>query len=127
MKKKLTLKGVWQLIKEAGSGFWDDRVLKLSAALAYYTVFSLAPMLIVIIFLCGLVWGRNAIEGTIYGQIKGFVGPDAALQLQNMIKNAIVSNKGNVAATIGIITLIIGATSVFAEIQDSINTIWGLK
>jgi len=127
MKKKLTLKGVWQIIKEAGEGFYDDKVMKLSGSLAYYTLFSLGPMLIVIIFFCSLFWGRDAIEGTIYGQIKGFVGPDAAMQLQNMIKNAIVSNKGNVAATIGIITLIIGATSVFAEIQDSINTIWGLK
>lgn len=127
MKKKLTLKGTWQLIKQAGNDFWDDRVLKLSAALAYYTVFSLAPMLIVIIFLCGLVWGRDAIEGTIYGQIKGFVGPDAALQLQDMIKNAFTSGKSNITATVGFVTLLVGATSVFAEIQDSINMIWGLK
>ena len=127
MKKKLTLKGVWQLIKEAGSGFWDDRVLKLSASLAYYTVFSLAPMLIVIIFLCGLFWGRDAIEGTIYGQIKGFVGPDAAFQLQEMIKNAFKSNKGSITAIVGFATLLVGTTSVFAEIQDSINMIWGLK
>jgi len=127
MKKKLTLKGTWQLIKEAGNSFWDDRVLKLSASLAYYTVFSLAPMLIVIIFLCGLVWGRDAIEGTIYGQIKGFVGPDAAFQLQEMIKNAFTSNKSNITAIVGFATLLVGTTSVFAEIQDSINMIWGLK
>jgi membrane protein len=127
MKKKITWKGTWQLIKEAGNGFMDDKVLKLSASLAYYTVFSLAPMLIVIIFLAGLVWGRDAIEGTIYTQIKGFVGPDAALQIQDMIKNAFNSNKGNITAIIGFITLLVGATSVFAEIQDSVNMIWGLK
>jgi membrane protein len=101
--------------------------MKLSASLAYYTVFSLGPMLIVIIYLCGIFFGREAIEGSIYGQIESFIGSDAALQLQQIIKNAAIGDKGNVAATIGIITLLIGATTVFAEIQDSINSIWGLK
>ena len=101
--------------------------MKLSAALAYYTVFSVGPLLIVIVFLCGLFFGREAIEGTIYGQIEGFVGHDAAIQLQEIIKNAAIGGKGKVAAIIGIITLLIGATSMFAEMQDSINMIWGLK
>jgi membrane protein len=125
--KKLTFKGIWKLIKEAFSGFSQDKVLKLSASLAYYTVFSIGPMIIVIIYLCDLFWGREAIEGTIYGQVKGFVGGDAAQQLQEIIRNASLSNKGHIAAVIGFITLLMGATGVFAEIQDSINSIWGLK
>ena len=126
-KRKLRLKNVWTLIKEAGSSFNADNVLKLSGSLAYFTVFSLGPMIIIIIFLADLFWGREAVEGTIYGQIKGFVGPDAAVQVQDMIRNASLSGKSNLTAVIGFITLLIGATSVFAEIQDSINTIWGLK
>lgn len=127
MKKKLTLKGIWKLVKEAGNGFLDDKVLKLSASLAYFTIFSIGPMIIIIIFLADIFWGRDAVEGSIYGQIKGFIGPDAALQVQDIIKNAAISGQSTVTAVIGIATLLIGATGVFAEIQDSINTIWGLK
>lgn len=125
--KKISFKGLWRVLKKAGSGFVDDNVMKLSASLAYYTVFSMGPLLIVIIFLCSLFFGREAIEGSIYGQIASFVGSDTAKELQDIIKNASIADKGNVAAVVGIITLIIGATTVFAEIQDSINTIWGIK
>lgn len=125
--KKFSFKGLWKVLKQSFSGFSDDKILKLSASLAYYTVFSLGPLLIVVIFLCSLFFGREAIEGTIYGQIEGFVGSDSAKQIQDIIKNASIGDKGNVAAVIGIITLLIGATGVFAEIQDSINDIWGIK
>lgn len=124
---KITGKGLWKVLKNSFTGFSDDKVMKLSAALAYYTVFSLGPLLIVIVFLCSFFFGRDAIEGTIYGQIESFVGHDAALQLQQIIKNAAIGGKGKVAAIIGIITLLIGATSMFAEMQESINMIWGLK
>ncbi len=127
MKKKITFKGLWEILKNCFSGFSDDKVMKLSAALAYYTVFSLGPLLIVIVFLCSIFFGREAVEGTIYGQIKGFVGADAAVQLQEIIKNAAIGSKGKIAAIIGVITLLVGATSMFAEIQDSINMIWNLK
>lgn len=124
---KITFKGIWEILKDSFTGFSNDRLLKLSAALAYYTVFSVGPLLIVVVFICSFFFGREAIEGTIYGQIQGFVGHDAALQLQQIIKSAAIGNKGTVAAVIGVITLLIGATSMFAEMQDSINMIWGLK
>lgn len=127
MKKKITPKGIWEVIKNTFSGFSDNSVLKLSASLAYYTVFSLGPLLIVILYLCGLFLGREAIEGSIYNQMKGFIGAEGAAQIQEIIKNASISGKGNLAAVIGIITLLFGATTVFAEIQDSINSIWNLK
>ncbi|MEP7253042.1 MAG: YihY/virulence factor BrkB family protein [Ginsengibacter sp.] len=127
MKKKVTLKGIWKVLKNCFRGFSDDKVPKLSASLAYYTVFSLGPLLIVILFLCGIFFARDAIEGSIYAQTQSFVGKDAALQIQDIIKNANLSKSSTVAATIGVITLLIGATTVFAEIQDSINMIWGLK
>jgi membrane protein len=87
----------------------------------------MGPLLIVIISLCGLFFGREAVEGKIYGQLTGFVGADTAAQLQQIIKNASLAGKSQVAAIIGGITLVVGATTMFAEIQDSINQIWGLK
>ena len=117
----------WDILKKAGAGFMSDRVLKLSASLAYYTVFSLGPMLIVIIFLTNIFFGREAIEGTIYESIKDLVGDAAAIQIQDIIKSAAISGHGVFAAVAGVITLIIGASSVFSEMQDSLNQIWGLK
>jgi membrane protein len=104
-----------------------DKILKFSAALAYTTIFSFGPLLVVIIFLCSIFLGEEAITGEIYNQLKQFVGPDSALQLQTIIKNASLSGKETMAAVIGIVTLLFSATAVFAEIQDSINTIWGFK
>lgn len=127
MKKKITWKGVWKLIVQAVNGFDDDKAFKLSASLAYYTVFSIGPVILVIIYLAGLFYGREAIEGSIYQQFSSFIGPQAAIQIQEIIKNASIEDKGNVAAIIGIATLLFGATGVFAEIQDSVNQIWGLK
>ena len=127
MSKKVSFKGVIGVLKNSFSGFSDDKVTKLSASLAYYTIFSLAPLLIVIISLCGVFFGREAIEGQVYGQLASFVGSDTAAQLQEIIKNASIQGKGKLAVIIGAITLLIGATTVFAEIQDSINMIWGLK
>lgn len=127
MHKKLTRKGIWNIIKESIHGFIDHRVIKLSGSLAYFTVFSIGPMLIVAIFFADIFYGRQAIEGTIYHQIKGFVGSDAAAQIQEIIRSASLSGKSTFTTVIGFIALIIGATTVFAEIQDSINYIWNLK
>lgn len=127
MEKKLSFKGIWEVLKNTFSGFSDDKITKLSASLAYYMVFSMGPLLVVIISLCGLFLGREAVEGKVYGVLQGFVGPDTAAQLQEIIKNASVSGKSTVAIVVGAVTLMLGATTVFGEIQDSINSIWGLK
>ena len=121
------LKTIWKVIVQSFKNFAGDKIPKYSASLAYTTIFSLGPLLIVIIFLCSIFFGEEAIQGRIYDQMDQFIGHDAALQIQTIIKNASLNNKGTLALVIGIITLIIGATAVFAEIQDSINTIWGLK
>ncbi len=125
--KRITPKGLWHVLKNSFAGFSEHKITKLSASLAYYTIFSLAPLMILIVFISSFFFGKEAVEGSIYGQISGFVGQDAAIQLQEIIKNAALQGKGNVAAIVGGITLLIGATTIFAEIQDSINTIWGLK
>ncbi|PKB15654.1 YihY/virulence factor BrkB family protein [Flavobacterium sp. 5] len=118
---------LFKVVKNAFNGFSEHKVMKMSAALSYTTMFSMGPLLLVILFLSDFFWGREATEGTIYNQIKNFVGPSSAAQIQTIIENLAISDKGNMAGLIGVITLLIGATSVFAEIQDSINTIWGIK
>lgn len=123
---KFRIKGLWQILKDAGAGFRRHKVLKLSASLAYYTIFSLGPMMLVIIFFSDLFWGREAIEGTIYSQISGVVGDAAALQIQDIIKNASISGN-NFTAVISFVMLLIAATTAFTEMQDSINTIWNLR
>ena len=105
----------------------EDNALKLSAALSYYTTFSLAPMLLLIISLVTFLFGDDAFEGELFYQINSLVGKQAAAQLQELIKNTAISNKSNKAAIIGGATLLVGATGVFAEIQDSINYIWSIK
>jgi membrane protein len=124
---KWHLMNIWPVLKESFSNFITNKALRMSAALAYYTVFSIAPMLIVIISLCDIFYGKAAIEGTIYQHIQGFVGQDAALQVEQIIKNATISRGVSWASVIGIAALIFAATGVFAEIQDSINFIWRLK
>ncbi len=125
--RKITFKALWQILKATGTDFSNCRITRMSAALAYYTVFSIAPTLILVISLAAIFYGRNAIEGSIYDEIKSFVGSDAALQIQALIKIATISRNNVFASGASIIALIIGATSVFGEIQDAINIIWSLK
>lgn len=125
MKHRIT--DVFHFIKKVILEFFDDSVLKYSASLSYYTVFSLAPMLIIIISICGMVFGKEAVQGQVYEQLKDLVGSPAALQIQDTIKNTHLTKNTPVATTIGIIILVIGGTGIFGEIQDSLNRIWGLK
>jgi membrane protein len=125
--RAFSFKGILGLFKDAFKGFSDDKVPKLGGSLAYCTIFSIAPMLLVVIFLAGLFLGREAVQGSLDNQIRQLVGEGAAQQIQEIIKNVSVNKQGMVPAVIGIVTLLIGATAVFAEIQDSINGIWHLK
>jgi len=127
MKKKVTFKRLWKVLKNSFKGFSNDRITKMSSSLSYYTLFSMAPLLIIIISLSGIFLGQDAAQGKIYDQLSNFIGSNAASQLQTMIQNASLSGKSKLAAIIGIATLIVGATTVFAQIQDTINYIWGIK
>lgn len=115
------------MIKCTFSDFSTYKITTLSAALAYYTIFALAPMLIIIIWLCGLFLGREAIEGQMFNEIRSFVGDGAASQVQEIIKNATLSKANVIASIVGIISLVVAATGIFTQIQDSINFIWQLK
>lgn len=127
MKTKGILSKGWYLLKATFNEFMEDNAIKLSASLSYYTIFALPPLMIIIITLCGFFFGKDAVTGQLYGQINGLVGSDAALQIQNAIKNVELSESNVFATVFGAIMLLIGASGVFAEIQSSINFIWGLR
>lgn len=123
----MRLRIIWRTIKQSFSDFFEDRILKLSAALAYYTLFSLPGLLIIVIWFGDIFTRQEAVKGTLNNQIANLIGPKAAVQVQEIIANASLSGESKFATIIGLITLIIGATTVFGEIQDSINMIWRLK
>ncbi len=128
--KKLNLLSpleLWLLIKDSFLEFIDDKGIKLSAALAYYTIFSIPPLLIIITYIAGYFYGQEAFSGEIFGQLKGLLGAESALNIQEAIQNTVIDKNSWWATTISIIALLFGATGVFVEIQDSINMIWGLK
>jgi len=127
VKTKGILSKGWYLLKTTFNEFMEDNAIKLSASLSYYTIFALPPLMIIIITLCGFFFGKDAVTGQLYGQINGLVGSDAALQIQNAIKNVELSESNVFATIFGAIMLLIGASGVFAEIQSSINFIWGLR
>lgn len=125
MRKRLikTYSYIRQVFKE----FSADNILKYSASLAYYTVFSIAPLLVIISTLSGIFFGKEAVNGQVYKQLNELVGNAAALQIQDIIKNIHLTGNNFVASVISIIILLIGATSIFGEVQDSLNKIWGLR
>lgn len=125
--KKHVLKNAFELLKDTFIAFSQDNAMKMSAALAYYTIFSLAPLLLIIIWLTGVFFGEQATKGEIFSQIDQFVGEAAAKQIQEFIQGVSLTGKSGLAITIGVGTLIAGATKVFIEIQDSINVIWGVR
>ena len=108
-------------------GFGEDKGLKLSASLAYYTLFSIGPLLLLLMSLASIFYGGDAIQNKLFGELNGLLGTSAAAQVQEIVKNITFSGKTKFALVASIITLVIGATSVFIEIQDSLNMIWKLK
>lgn len=118
---------IFSYTKQVFKEFSVDNILKYSASLAYYTVFSIVPLLVVISTLFGYVFGKQAMKGQIYQELNNLVGNKAAIQIQDMIKNVHLAGNNFFATVISIGILLVGATSIFGEIQDSINKIWGLK
>jgi membrane protein len=121
------IKDRWGVLRQTFSEFSDDNAMKLSASLSYYTVFSIAPMLFVIISFAGIFYGKEAVQGQLFGQISTLIGSKAAVQIQDMIAHTQMENNTTLGSILGGIVLIIGATGVFTEIQDSINYIWSIK
>ena len=118
---------VWQLLKRTFMKWNEDHAPQLGAALAYYTVFSLAPLLLIVIAIAGVVFGQEAAQGEIIGQIQGLVGEESAKAIQSMIEEARKPAAGIIATLSAIVMLLIGATGVFAQLQEALNTIWRVE
>lgn len=118
------IRRIWALMKATVEGYVEDDALSHGAAIAYYTIFALAPVLVIVIAIAGLAFGQEAAEGAISGQIEGLMGHDAAMAIQGMIRSAGNHKSGVIATMIGVVTLLITASGVFTEMQSSLNLIW---
>jgi membrane protein len=110
--------------KKAVDSWLSDRAPTMGAAIAYYTVFSLAPMLVMVIAVAGLAFGPQAAEGALFGELADLVGPESAAAVQAMLRSASGTRSGIFATAIGFVTLIIAATAVLGELQSALNLIW---
>lgn len=120
-------KSFWSILKETYQEWKDDKVSRLAAALAYYTLFSLTPLLIITIAIAGLLFGQQTAQDEILTQVDEMVGADGAEMISTMIQNANRQLSGEIAALIGFVTLLVGATGVFGQLQDSLNIIWDVE
>ena len=118
------LKTVWYVLKETINDYMEDNALSRGAAIAYYTVLSIGPVLVICIAIAGLVFGQDAAQGAIVGQLQGMMGQQAAEVIQSAIKSASNRSSGLWATVLGLITLLITASGVFGEMQSSLNAIW---
>jgi membrane protein len=117
-------KATFGLFKEAANSWSADYAPSMGAALSYYTLFSIAPLFLIVIAIAGFVFGAEAARGEIYGQLAGMVGPDGAKAIEGMISAADQPKQGLIASIVGIVTLIIGAMTVFGELQNDMDRIW---
>ncbi len=118
-------RATWDLCYETVNEWINDRASRKGAALAFYTVFSLAPILILSIAIAGIFFGQEAARGEIFGQVKGLLGADAASAVQAMIQSGSRPGAGLIATVLGIVTLCVGATTALAELKDGLDQIWG--
>jgi membrane protein len=123
----VTLRAVWNLIKETASSWSDINAPRLGAALAFYTMLSIAPLLVLSIAIAGLVFGEPAAQGRILGELQSLIGYQGAAAIQDLLEHARHLSSGLSALVIGIVLLGYGASSVFGELRDSLNAVWGFK
>src|SRR3954470_7498548 len=114
----------WELGKESVVGFINDNALSHGAAMAFYATTSLGPILLIVVAIAGLVFGHEAAQLALSAQISGLMGPESANLLQTALESASGKSSGTWAAVIGFITLLVAASGVFGEMQQSLNTIW---
>jgi membrane protein len=114
----------WRVLKRAALKWWDDNAPRLRASLSYYTLFSLAPMLIIVIAVAGMIFGQEAVEGRLMEEIQGLVGRESALAIQSMIQHARHPEANTIATMTSLIAMVVLLTGVFVELQDALNLIW---
>jgi membrane protein len=117
----------WKILRQTATEFLDDDALRLSAALSYYAAFSLAPLLLIAIAVAGWVLGDEAVRGQVDDHLRGSLGSAGATALQDMIAHARKPEKNMVASALGVAMLLFGAGGVFGQLQEALNTVWGVK
>ena len=120
------LKAIWSLMRDAMNGWFDHRASRTGAALAFYTVFSLAPVLTLSIAIAGFFFGEAAARGEIVDQIGGLVGPQGAQLVQSVLQNASRPGAGTIATIISVITLVLGANTALAELKSGLDQTWNV-
>jgi membrane protein len=125
-KPNVPIKAWWGLFKQVANAWLDDYVPSMGAALAYYTLFSLAPLLLIVVSVAGLVFGEEAARGEIQTQLKDLMGDVGADAVQGLLTSVREPSEGWTATTVGLVLLFVGATTVFAELQDALDRIWGV-
>ena len=120
------MKSYWSLARESVNSFMEDKALRLSAALAYYSIFSIAPLLIIVIAVAGFFMGEDAVRQQIQQQLKDYVGPQGTAAITSMV-GAHKQGTSIIATIIGVVVLLFGASGVFGQLQDSLNAIWGVE
>ncbi|WP_457334127.1 YihY/virulence factor BrkB family protein [Rhizobacter sp. P5_C2] len=120
----VTPRAWWSLVKQAGNAWIDDYAPSMGAALSYYSMFSLAPLLLIVIAIAGLVFGEEAARGEVFGQIRGLLGTESAQAVEAVLASLHKPAEGTASAVLGIVVLLVGATSVFGELQDALDRIW---
>lgn len=120
----MNLQRLYRLARKAVMAWMDDFAPSMGAAIAYYTVFSIAPLLVIVIAVAGALFGREAVQGEIVGQLQGLIGQDAAVAVQALVRAASEPTRGLVAGLISGVVLLVGATTVFAELQSALDRIW---
>ena len=118
------LSAAWHLLRDTLSGFIEDEALSWGASIAYYTLFSIAPVLLVVVAIAGLVFGREAAEGVIVDQFSALMGHQTAEALQGMVESAAKPHEGTWATVVGVVVLFIAISGVFGEVQAAMNAIW---
>jgi membrane protein len=121
------LKQLWSVLQKAAADWIRDRAPRLGAALAYYTIFSMVPLLIVIIAIIGLVFGQEAAQSAIMEQISRLIGPQSAAAIKDMIQRADQPSTGIISTIIATVTLLAGAAGFFGQLKDALNTVWGIE
>jgi membrane protein len=115
---------MWSLVKQAVQAWSDDYVPSMGAALAYYTLFSIAPLLLIVIGVAGLVFGEAAVRGEIFEQLRGLMGDAGADAVEKLLQDANQPAGGVIATITGVVTLLLGAMTVFGELQNDLDRIW---
>jgi membrane protein len=118
------IKTIYRLLRETVSSWSNDYAPSMGAALAYYTLFSIAPLLLIVISIAGLAFGREAAQGEIVAQLQGLMGEDGAHAVQGLLESASKPERGVIGGMVSFVLLVFGATTVFAELQDAFDRIW---